>query len=282
MTKIVLKLSCTDRRGIVGAVGQCIAKQDGNITESGQFVDPDNGRLFMRVCFRAGPNSDVESFKGAFAQVAASYEMTWGAFDLSIKPRVLIMVSQLGHCLNDLLYRHSTGQLPMEIVGIVSNHEAFRQRAQHEGIPFHYLPVTTVNKAEQELRLLDLVASESVDLVILARYMQILTDELSHRLSGRMINIHHSFLPSFKGARPYHQAHKRGVKLIGATAHYVTPELDEGPIIEQDIRRVDHTASADTMVAIGRDTECQVLAKAVKSHLEHRILLNDDRTIVFA
>jgi formyltetrahydrofolate deformylase len=191
------------------------------------------------------------------------------------------MVSQLGHCLNDLLYRNSTGQLPMELVAIVSNHEAFKRRAEHEGIPFHYLPVTPETKDKQEARLLDLVAQLSVDLVILARYMQVLTDELTTRLSGSIINIHHSFLPSFKGARPYHQAHSRGVKLIGATAHYVTADLDEGPIIEQDIRRVDHTASADDMVAIGRDTECQVLAKAVKSHLEHRILLNEHRTVVF-
>jgi len=281
MKKIVLKLSCADRRGIVGAVGECIAGQAGNITESGQFVDPDNGRFFMRVCFQASPETTVASFRDAFARVAAQYEMDWDVFDLKAKPRVLILVSQLGHCLNDLLYRNSTGQLPMELVAIVSNHETFRRRAEHEGIPFHYLPITPENKVEQEARLLDLVAKQSVDLVILARYMQVLTDELSTRLSGRVINIHHSFLPSFKGARPYHQAHNRGVKLIGATAHYVTAELDEGPIIEQDIRRVDHTASADDMVVIGRDTECQVLAKAVKSHLEHRILLNEHRTIVF-
>lgn len=281
MRKIVLKLSCADRRGIVGAVGACIAGQAGNITESGQFVDPDNGRFFMRVCFQASPETTVASFRDAFAQVAARYEMDWEVFDLKVKPRVLIMVSQLGHCLNDLLYRHSTAQLPMDLVAIVSNHETFRRRAEHEGVPFHYLPVTPENKVEQEARLLELVAELSVDLVILARYMQVLTDELSNRLSGRVINIHHSFLPSFKGARPYHQAHQRGVKLIGATAHYVTAELDEGPIIEQDIRRVDHTASANDMVAIGRDTECQVLAKAVKSHLEHRILLNGHRTVVF-
>jgi len=281
MKKIVLKLSCADKRGIVGALGECVAAEGGNITESGQFVDPDNGRFFMRVCFQASPETTIASFHESFSGIASRYEMDFEVFDMKAKPRVLIMVSQLGHCLNDLLYRNSTGQLPMELVGIVSNHETFRRRAEHEGIPFYYLPVTPDNKAQQEATLLDFVSELSVDLVILARYMQVLSDELSTRLAGRVINIHHSFLPSFKGARPYHQAHKRGVKLIGATAHYVTAELDEGPIIEQDIRRVDHTTSAEDMVAIGRDTECQVLAKAVKSHLEHRILLNEHRTIVF-
>jgi formyltetrahydrofolate deformylase len=275
-------VSCRDQRGIVNAVSQCVANFDGNITESGQFVDPDNGLLFMRVCFRVEDTKSIEAFRTSFAPIASRYEMTWETFDMDLKPRVLIMVSQLGHCLNDLLYRHSTRQLPMELVGIVSNHETFRTRAEHENVPFHFMPVTPDNKREQEEALLRLVDESRVDVVILARYMQILTDELSQRLSGRVINIHHSFLPSFKGARPYHQAHKRGVKLIGATAHYVTADLDEGPIIEQDIRRVDHSADADAMVAIGRDTECQVLAKAVKLHLEQRILLNDDRTIIFA
>lgn len=282
MKQIVLKLSCDDKRGIVGAVGECIANQGGNIVESGQFVDAEHTRFFMRVCFQTAADMSISAFREAFSEVATRYEMDWEVFDLAAKPRVLIMVSQLGHCLNDLLYRHSTGQLPMELVGIVSNHETFRRRVEHEGIAFHHLPITPATKVEQETRLLDLVSEQAVDLVILARYMQVLTDELSTRLAGRVINIHHSFLPSFKGARPYHQAHERGVKLIGATAHYVTAELDEGPIIEQGICRVDHTATADAMVAIGRDTECQVLAKAVKLHLEHRVLLNGHRTIVFA
>ncbi|MEX4005156.1 formyltetrahydrofolate deformylase [Paraburkholderia sp. EG285A] len=282
MKKIVLKVSCQDQVGIVTAVSQCVSNIGGNIVESGQFVDPDTEQLFMRVCFSVPSDQHYAEFKETFAPVATRHDMQWDAFDMSVKPRVLVMVSQLGHCLNDLLYRYSIDQLPMELVGIVSNHEVFRRRAEHEGIPFHYMPVTPENKLSQESKLLDLIDRENIDLVILARYMQILSDDLSRRLSGRVINIHHSFLPSFKGAKPYHQAHKRGVKLIGATAHYVTADLDEGPIIEQDVRRVDHTADANAMVGLGRDTESQVLAKAVKLHLEQRILLNHDRTIIFA
>ncbi|WP_438391937.1 formyltetrahydrofolate deformylase [Caballeronia sp. DA-9] len=282
MKIVVLKVSCNDKLGIVSAVSQSIASVGGLIDECGQFVDKQSKLLFMRVCFRVDDGMKFAQFKDKFSEVAEHYEMAWDLFDMTVKPRVLIMVSQLGHCLNDLLYRNSIDQLPMELVGIVSNHETFRRRAEHEGVPFYYSPVTPDNKREQEAFLLDLVEEKNVDLVILARYMQILTDELSNRLSGRVINIHHSFLPSFKGAKPYHQAHKRGVKLIGATAHYVTADLDEGPIIEQDVRRVDHSADADTMVAIGRDTESQVLARAVKLHLEQRILLNHDRTIIFA
>ncbi|WP_093634082.1 formyltetrahydrofolate deformylase [Paraburkholderia aspalathi] len=282
MKKIVLKVSSTDQLGIVSAVSQCISNIGGNIVESGQFVDPDTDQLFMRVCFSITSDQQYADFRNSFAAVSARYGMEWNSFDMSVKPRVLVMVSQLGHCLNDLLYRNSINQLPMELVGIVSNHDAFRRRAEHEGIPYFFMPVTPENKLDQEAALLDLIDKQRVDLVILARYMQILSDELSRRLSGRVINIHHSFLPSFKGAKPYHQAHKRGVKLIGATAHYVTADLDEGPIIEQDVRRVDHTADANAMVALGRDTESQVLAKAVKLHLEQRILLNNDRTIIFA
>lgn len=281
MKKFVLKLSCTDQRGIVGAVGQCMADMGGCITESGQFVDPISNRLFMQVRLQFGSDIELDAFNGGVLPVAQRYQMQWETFDLAIKPKVLIMVSQLGHCLNDLLYRNSIGQLPMELVAVVSNHTAYQSRVEHEGIPFHYLPVTPQNKAQQEAVLLGLVRELQVDLVVLARYMQILSDDLSRELSGRVINIHHSFLPSFKGAKPYHQAYQRGVKLIGATAHYVTADLDEGPIIEQDIRRIDHAISPDDMVAIGRDTECQVLAKAVKTHLEHRILLNDNRTVIF-
>jgi formyltetrahydrofolate deformylase len=281
MKKFVLKLSCTDQRGIVGAVGQCMADMGGCITESGQFVDTTTNRLFMQVRLQFDTDIALDAFNKGVLAVADRYQMQWETFDLSIRPKVLIMVSQLGHCLNDLLYRNSIGQLPMELVAVVSNHTAYQSRAEHEGIPFHYLPVTPQNKAQQEAVLLGLVRELQVDLVVLARYMQILSDDLSRELSGRVINIHHSFLPSFKGAKPYHQAYQRGVKLIGATAHYVTADLDEGPIIEQDIRRIDHAVSPDDMVAIGRDTECQVLAKAVKTHLEHRILLNDNRTIIF-
>ena len=279
--KFVLTLACDDRKAIVAAVGNCIAAQSGNIMESGQYVDPDNHRFFMRVCFEVHEKMTIDDFRQGFAPVALAYGMDWHVFDLDIKPRVMIMVSQLGHCLNDLLYRNSINQLPMELISIVSNHQTFARRAEHEGIPFHHLPITADTKEEQEAKLLELVREQKIDLVILARYMQVLSDDLSRELAGHVINIHHSFLPSFKGARPYHQAHKRGVKLIGATAHYVTADLDEGPIIEQNVHRVDHSATADDMVAIGRDTECQVLAKAVKLHLEHRILLNEDRTVIF-
>lgn len=279
--KFVLTLACNDRKGIVAAVGNCIAAQSGNIMESGQYVDPDNQRFFMRVCFVVEPQVALDGFGQGFAPVALAYGMEWHLHDLDVKPRVMIMVSQLGHCLNDLLYRNSIRQLPMELVSIVSNHETFRRRAEHEDVPFFHLPITPETKVEQEARLMTLVREQQIDLVILARYMQVLSDDLSRELAGKVINIHHSFLPSFKGARPYHQAHKRGVKLIGATAHYVTADLDEGPIIDQDVHRVDHVSTADDMVAIGRDTECRVLAKAVKLHLEHRILLNEDRTVIF-
>ncbi|ANF59329.1 formyltetrahydrofolate deformylase [Halotalea alkalilenta] len=281
MKTLVLTLSCADRMGIVAAVGSAIAAQGGNIVESGQYVDRENGRFFMRVCCEVEESGSLEAFRKGFSPVGAEYSMRWEVHDAAVKPRVMIMVSQQGHCLNDLLYRHGTGQLPMELTSILSNHDTFRRRAEHEGVPFHHLPVTAASKAEQEAKLLELIREQRVDLVILARYMQILSDDLSKALSGRVINIHHSFLPSFKGARPYHQAHKRGVKLIGATAHYVTAALDEGPIIEQDVQRVDHSMTAEDMAAIGRDTECQVLARAVRLHLEHRVLLNDDRTVVF-
>ncbi|ODT06380.1 MAG: formyltetrahydrofolate deformylase, partial [Kaistia sp. SCN 65-12] len=200
---------------------------------------------------------------------------------LRVKPRVMILVSKMGHCLNDLLYRNSIGQLPMELASVVSNHETMRRRVEGEGLPYHHVPVDGRSKAEQEAEILGLIEAQQIDLVVLARYMQVLSDDMSARLAGRVINIHHSFLPSFKGAKPYHRAHDRGVKLIGATAHYVTAELDEGPIIEQDVGRVDHSMSVDELIAIGRDIENTVLARAVKFHLEHRVLLNDTRTVVF-
>ncbi|ARB31320.1 formyltetrahydrofolate deformylase [Pseudomonas tolaasii] len=281
MSKLILTLVCNDQKGIVAAVGNCISVQSGNITECGQYVDSANNKFFMRVCVELGQGVALSDFREVFSFVASAYGMQWQIYDAASKPRVMIIVSQLGHCLNDLLHRHSIEQLPMELVSIVSNHEHFRRRAEHEGLAFHYLPVTPANKQEQEDKLLEMVRDQQIDLVILARYMQILSDDLSRALAGHVINIHHSFLPSFKGARPYHQAHKRGVKLIGATAHYVTADLDERPIIEQNVQRIDHAATAEDLVAIGRDTECQVLARAVKLHLEHRILLNDDRTVIF-
>jgi len=279
--RFVLTLSCDDRRGIVAAVANSIASQDCNIVESAQYGDPDSGRFFMRVAFAAPMTVTRESFERGFLPVATGYNFAWQLHDLAVKPRVMILVSKMGHCLNDLLYRSSTGQLPMELVSVVSNHEQMRRRVEGEGLPYHYLPVEPGGKEAQEKALLELIAAERIDLVVLARYMQVLSNELSQTLSGRVINIHHSFLPSFKGAKPYHRAHERGVKLIGATAHYVTAELDEGPIIEQDVGRVDHSMSAEAMIAIGRDIENAVLARAIKFHLEHRVLLNGSRTVVF-
>ncbi|MCX5578491.1 formyltetrahydrofolate deformylase [Kaistia terrae] len=279
--RFVLTLSCGDRRGIVAAVANCIASQGCNIVESAQYGDPDSGRFFMRVSFSGLPDTSVESFARGFEPVATAYDLDWKLHDLKVKPRVLILVSKMGHCLNDLLYRNSIGQIPMDLVSVVSNHETMRRRVEGEGLPYHYIPMDGRTKAEQEGEILALIDEQKIDLVVLARYMQVLSDDMSARLAGRVINIHHSFLPSFKGAKPYHRAHERGVKLIGATAHYVTAELDEGPIIEQDVGRVDHAMSAETMIAIGRDIENTVLARAVKFHIEHRVLLNDTRTVVF-
>ena len=235
----------------------------------------------MRVHFAAPDGYGPERFGQGFSPVATAYHMDWSVHDVARRQRVLLMVSKTGHCLNDLLYRWRIGQLPMELVGVASNHEDWRGRVEAEGLPYHHLPVARETKEAQEAELMELVAREGVELIVLARYMQILSDALSRRLEGRVINIHHSFLPSFKGARPYHQAHARGVKIIGATAHYVTPELDEGPIIEQDVERVDHTMAADDLVAAGRDVESRVLARAVRYHLERRILLNGASTVVF-
>jgi len=279
--RFVLTLSCDDRKGIVAAVANAIADQDCNIVESAQYGDTDTNRFFMRVAFAAPEALTAAQFEMGLAPVVRKFGLESELFDLAIKPRVMILVSRIGHCLNDLLYRNAHGYLPMELVSVVSNHEALRKPVEDYGLPFFHLPVSGETRAEQEVRLLDLITEQSIGLVILARYMQILSDGLSKQLAGRAINIHHSFLPSFKGARPYHRAHAQGVKLIGATAHYVTPELDEGPIIEQDVERVDHSMSVDEFIAIGRDVEARVLARAVKLHLEHRVLVNGIRTVVF-
>jgi len=278
----VLTLSCDDRKGLVAAIANFITAQDCNIVESEQYCDPISNRFFMRIAFAKPEWLTRNDFATRFEPVALGYDLDWQLRDLSIKPRVLIMVSKMGHCLNDLLYRHFVGNLNMDLVGVASNHETWRKRVEHEGLPYHYLPVTKDTKAEQEARILDIVERENVDLVVLARYMQVLSDDLSSRLFGKVINIHHSFLPSFKGAKPYHRAHARGVKMIGATAHYVTADLDEGPIIEQDTARVTHSMTAEEFVAKGRDVECAVLARAVKAHLEHKVLLNGERTVVFS
>ncbi|MFK7792682.1 MAG: formyltetrahydrofolate deformylase [Devosiaceae bacterium] len=281
VSDLILTISCPDRKGIVGAVGNSITAQDCNIVESAQFFDAQSGGFFMRVRLTPPTGKDSASFRAGFEPVATAYTMNFDVADVAVKPRVIIMVSKTGHCLNDLLYRWQVGQLPMELVAIVSNHETWRKRVESEGIGFVHLPVDKDQKSQQEADLEALIDAENVDLVVLARYMQILSDGLSRRLEGKVINIHHSFLPSFKGARPYHRAHDRGVKLIGATAHYVTPELDEGPIIEQDVIRVNHALTSEQLVAAGRDVESQVLARAVRYHLERRILLNGQKTVVF-
>jgi formyltetrahydrofolate deformylase len=236
----------------------------------------------MRVHFSAEPPVNLEKLRASFAATGDAFRMDWQIHPSTERTRVLLLVSKFGHCLNDLLFRASTGALPVDVVGVASNHTDFRDLAASYGIPFHHIPVTAATKAEAEAALLALVDAERVDLVVLARYMQVLSDDLCKALAGRAINIHHSFLPSFKGAKPYHQAHARGVKLIGATAHYVTAELDEGPIIEQEVVRVSHDVTPEQLVALGRDAECQALARAVKWHAEHRVLLNGSRTVVFA
>lgn len=281
MQRFVLTLSCPDRMGIVAAVANFLVEQRCNIVDSAQFGDENNRRFFMRVCFVSEGDATLTSTQAAFAGIAERFDMQWSVDDLSIKTRVCIMVSKFGHCLNDLLYRYRIGALNIEIPAIVSNHRDFYQLAAAHDIPFHHWVVDQNNKAQQEARLLELLASERVDLVVLARYMQVLSPQLCQRLQERVINIHHSFLPSFQGASPYAQAHARGVKLIGATAHYVTEQLDEGPIIEQDVIHADHSMSVDDCVAAGRDVECAVLARAVQWHTEHRILLNGRRTVVF-
>ncbi|MFD9427658.1 MULTISPECIES: formyltetrahydrofolate deformylase [unclassified Streptomyces] len=278
----VLTLSCPDKQGIVHAVSSYLFMTGCNIEDSQQFGDHDTGLFFMRVHFSADSPVTVDKLRASFAAIGDSFRMDWQIHRSSDRMRIVLMVSRFGHCLNDLLFRSRIGALPVEIAAVVSNHTEFAELVASYGIPFRHLPVTKENKADAEARLLELVREEDVELVVLARYMQVLSDDLCKRLSGRIINIHHSFLPSFKGAKPYHQAHARGVKLIGATAHYVTADLDEGPIIEQEVERVGHDVTPDQLVAIGRDVECQALARAVKWHAERRILLNGRRTVIFA
>lgn len=279
----ILTLSCRDARGIVARVTGFLSEKDGFIIESTQFGDPSTDRFFMRVHFSAGANTPPHAaLREQFAQaVATPFGMEWELHDAARKARVLVLVSKHMHCLNDLMYRYQTGQLPVEIAGVVSNHQDARGMVEWHGIPYHYLPVEAGDKAAQEAHIRALIDAESIDVVVLARYMQILSHELSVYLRGRAINIHHSFLPSFKGAKPYHQAYERGVKLIGATAHYVTDDLDEGPIIEQEVTRVDHAHSPESLTAVGRDSEALVLARALKYHVEHRVLLNGTKTVVF-
>ena len=279
----VLTISCADVPGIVFAVSRFLVGQDCNITQSQQFGDPETGTFFMRVTFTpvGGAAPSLGLLRKQFGAVAEKFGMTWRLLDAADKQRVLIMVSKFGHCLNDLLFRWSIGGLPIDVAAVVSNHPDFGRLAASYGVPFRHIPVTTRTKPAAEDQLRGIVADLDVDLVVLARYMQILSAGLCQELEGRVINIHHSMLPSFKGARPYQQAHASGVKLIGATAHYVTAGLDEGPIIEQEVARIDHSMTADEVAAIGRDVECQALARAVRWHTENRVLLNGRRTIVF-
>ncbi|SFF84131.1 formyltetrahydrofolate deformylase [Duganella sp. CF458] len=282
----ILTLSCHDQRGIVHRVSGFLAEHGCNIIDSAQFGDAETQRFFMRVHFAREDAAVSDAvLRQDFANIAQSMGMEWALHDAHAKPRVMLMVSKIGHCLNDLLFRYKSGLLPVEIPAIVSNHMDFYQLAASYNIPFHHLPLASgapeQAKLAQEARIAELMENHKVDLVVLARYMQILSPSMCERLKGKAINIHHSFLPSFKGAKPYAQAHKRGVKLIGATAHFVTGDLDEGPIIEQDVERVDHAMDSDALTAIGRDVECVVLARAVKWFVEHRILLNGDRTVIF-
>jgi formyltetrahydrofolate deformylase len=282
----ILTLSCPDQRGIVHSVSGFLATHGCNIIDSAQFGDADSKLFFMRVHFSADDSQFGDQvLRDDFAALATGWGMHWQLHDAHHKPRVVLMVSKIGHCLNDLLFRYKSGLLPVEIKAIVSNHTDFYQLAASYNIPFHHLPLATGATAEakraQEQKVLEVINTNQAELVVLARYMQILSNEMCEALSGRAINIHHSFLPSFKGAKPYYQAHDRGVKLIGATAHFVTGDLDEGPIIEQDVARVDHAMDPEKLTAIGRDVECVVLARAVNYFVEHRILLNGHKTVIF-
>ncbi|KXF76197.1 formyltetrahydrofolate deformylase [Paramesorhizobium deserti] len=277
----ILTLSCEDQPGIVAAVTTELAGVGANIAESNQFWDRQTNRFFMRIAFTVAEGIAKDDIERGIKPAVERFAMKTAIVDQARRPRIIIMVSKFDHAMLHLLYQIRVGWLDAEVAAIVSNHEDSRRTAELEGIPYHYWKVTKDNKAEQEEKLIALVKETGADLVILARYMQVLSDTLSKRLYGKVINIHHSFLPSFKGAKPYHQAHERGVKLIGATAHYVTPDLDEGPIIEQETERVTHAMSADDFVATGRDIEARVLARAVKQHLESRVMLNGHKTIVF-
>jgi formyltetrahydrofolate deformylase len=276
----ILTLSCPDRTGIVHAVSGFLLERGGNIEEAAQYNDHDTGLFFMRVQFACDQVSEAD-LRTQLASFATPFQMTWNLHNTTQPMPTVIFVSKEGHCLNDLLFRWKSGLLPIDIRAIVSNHREFYQLAASYNVPFHHLPVSAANKAEAEAKQFEIIQAEGAELVILARYMQILSDDLCRKLSGRAINIHHSFLPSFKGAKPYYQAHDRGVKLIGATAHYVTADLDEGPIIEQDVARVDHSKTVEDLTTQGRDTESQVLARAVKWHSEHRVLLNGHKTVIF-
>ena len=279
ISRHILTIACPDRVGIVAAVSNALAAQAANIVESSQFSDTESNRFFMRLVFDLDETGQA-ALLDQFAPLARRFAMEWRLYDPRQRPRLLILASKAEHCLNDLLYRHRAGAFAMEVVAIVSNHQELAHLAEWHAIPYHHLPVTAATKLEQERKILELVDNTGAELVVLARYMQILSPHLCQALAGRAINIHHSFLPGFKGARPYHQAHARGVKLIGATAHYVTANLDEGPIIEQEVERVDHAHTPEQLAAVGRDIENIVLARAIHYHLERRVFLNGGKTVV--
>lgn len=278
---LVLTVSCKSARGIVAAISGHLAEKGCNIVDSSQFDDLETGRFFMRVGFISEAGVAEEEIRDGFAEVAKNFAMEYQFHNGEKRTKVLLMVSRFGHCLNDLLYRWRIGALPIDIVGVISNHFDYQKVVVNHDIPFHHIKVTKENKPQAEARMLEIVEQTGTELVVLARYMQVLSDQLCAKMSGRIINIHHSFLPSFKGANPYKQAYERGVKLIGATAHYVTADLDEGPIIEQDTVRITHAQSADDYVSLGRDVESQVLARAIHAHIHHRTFINGNRTVVF-
>lgn len=280
--RYILTLSCPDRPGIVHAVSGILVARGGNILASQQFGDPDSGLFFMRVEFETPePGVSMGILSDDFRRVTDTFGMTWALHPATVRTRALILVSKLGHCLNDLLYRWHAGLVPVEVVAVASNHTDYEPLVGSYGLPYYHLPVTPATRVDAERQLRRLIGDHDAEVVVLARYMQVLSEDLCRDFEGRLINIHHSFLPSFRGARPYHQAHARGVKLIGATAHYVTADLDEGPIIEQDVQRVDHSLTPEQLATVGHDIECQVLARALRWHAEHRVLLNGNRTVVF-
>ncbi len=281
MSNYALRVTCLSRRGIVAAVSSYLSEQGCNITDSSQFDDTHTGQFFMRISFRSEDGHDLHQVREGFGDIEARFGMDCEFFDEASKRKVIIMVSRFGHCLNDLLYRWRIGALPIDIVGVISNHHDYQKVVVNHDIPFHCIRVTKENKAEAEAAQMRIVEESGAELIVLARYMQVLSDEMCQKMSGRIINIHHSFLPSFKGANPYKQAFERGVKLIGATAHYVTADLDEGPIIEQDTVRVTHAQSPDDYVSLGRDVEAQVFARAIHAHIHGRVFKNGNKTVVF-
>jgi formyltetrahydrofolate deformylase len=279
-TSFILTFSCPDKPGIVHAVSGFLLERGGNIEEAAQYNDHSTGLFFMRVRFACGSPALADLHSG-YAELAQRFQMQFKLHDAKAAMPAVILCSKDGHCLNDILFRWKSGLLAIDVRAIISNHRDFYQLAASYNVPFHHIPVTAASKAQAEAKQLDIIEAEGAELVVLARYMQILSNDLCLKLAGRAINIHHSMLPSFKGAKPYYQAHERGVKVIGATAHYVTPDLDEGPIIEQDVTRVDHADTVENLTARGKDTESRVLARAVKWHSEHRVLINGQKTVIF-